>query len=52
MSLESLFPPFGLSISVDAVEIRLLRDSDLDAYVDLITADVFADPDADHVFDW
>jgi hypothetical protein len=52
MALDQLFPPLGLTLTLGSLSLRLLRDADLDAYVELITADVFVDPDADHAFAW
>ena len=52
MALDQLFPPLGLTLTLGSLSLRLLREADLDAYVELITADVFVDPDADHAFAW
>lgn len=50
--LARLYPPFGLRISSGGVTLRLLRDSDLPAYAELIGSSYFADEEADHVFAW
>lgn len=54
MALETVFPPFGLRIASGPLELRPLRDDDLDAYAALVTDDLFpgAERDADHVFGW
>jgi len=50
--LAELYPPFGLRVRSGNLELRLLRDSDLPDYADLINARLFADEDAPHVFAW
>ncbi|MFT4218815.1 MAG: hypothetical protein QM619_16760 [Micropruina sp.] len=50
--LAELYPPLGLTVTADGLTLRLLRDSDLPAYADLIAARLFADEDAPYVFAW
>lgn len=50
--LAELYPPLGLTVTADGLALRLLRDSDLPAYADLISARLFADEDAPYVFAW
>lgn len=50
--LAHLYAPFGVRISAGDITLRLFRDADLPAYADLISAPLFADEKADHVFDW
>jgi len=53
LTLENIFPPFGLRIAVGDVELRVLRDNDLPELVDLVRAGVQA-PDQPMPFlrDW
>lgn len=48
--LALAFPPLGLRILAGDLELRLLRDSDLPAYAELLRAPVFADPEL--TFPW
>ncbi len=50
--LAELYPPLGLTVSAGDLTLRLLRDADLPAYAELISARLFADEDAPHVFAW
>ncbi|MFT4136105.1 GNAT family N-acetyltransferase [Microbacterium sp.] len=50
--LAELYPPFGLSVTCGGLTLRVLRDADLPAYAELISARLFADADAPHVFAW
>ena len=40
MALDQLFPPLGLTLTLGSLSLRLLRDADLDAYVELKMQDV------------
>jgi RimJ/RimL family protein N-acetyltransferase len=53
LTLEDIFPPFGLLIAVDDVELRVLRDDDLPELVNLVHAGIQA-PDQPMPFlqDW
>lgn len=50
--LAQLYPPFGLRVTARDITLRLFRDSDLPAYAELISSEIFADSDAPHVFAW
>ena len=50
--LADLYAPFGLHITAGDITLRLLRDSDLPAYAELISSKLFIDETATHVFDW
>lgn len=50
--MARLYPPFGLLVTAGDVTLRLFRDSDLPAYADLITSPLFADENANFVFNW
>lgn len=50
--LVGLYPPFGLLVTAGDIALRLLRDSDLPAYAELVSSPLFADESADFVFDW
>ena len=50
--LARLYAPFGLRITAGDITLRLFRDSDLPAYSELISSQLFADPAAPYVFDW
>lgn len=42
LTLEDIFPPFGLLISSGPVVLRVLRDSDLPELVDLVRGGIQA----------
>ncbi|MFT4218868.1 MAG: GNAT family protein [Micropruina sp.] len=50
--LAELYPPLGLAVTAGDLTLRLLRDSDLPAYAELISSRLFADKDAPYVFAW
>ena len=50
--LSRLYPPFGLVVTAGDITLRLLRDSDLPAYADLITSPLFEDENVNFVFNW
>ncbi len=50
--LADLYAPFGLRITAGGITLRLFRDTDLPAYAELISARLFSDETAPHVFDW
>lgn len=50
--LAALYPPFGLRVSAGDITLRTFRDSDLPAYAELVSSQIFADADAPHVFAW
>lgn len=50
--LAGLYPPLGLCVEAGDLTLRLFRDSDLPDYAELISSPLFADEDAEHVFDW
>ncbi|RMB61550.1 hypothetical protein [Tessaracoccus antarcticus] len=51
-ALAALYPPFGLRVTAGDITLRVLRDSDLPSYAELISSPLFADENAHHVFDW
>lgn len=50
--LAALYAPFGLLVTAGDIALRLIRDSDLPAYAELVSSPLFADESADFVFDW
>lgn len=50
--LGRLYPPLGLRVVAEDLTLRMLRDSDVPAYAELVSARLFADETAPHVFAW
>lgn len=50
--LAELYPPLGLRVTAGKLTLRLLRDSDMPAYAELISARLFADEEVPYVFAW
>ena len=44
MALDQLFPPLGLTLTLGSLSLRLLRDADLDAYVETLPVPRIGDP--------
>lgn len=50
--LVQLYAPFGLRVAAGDVSLRVLRDTDLPAFAELISTPVFADETVPYAFDW
>lgn len=50
--LATLYAPFGFRVTAGDVSLRLLRDSDIPAFAELIASPVFSDETVPYVFDW
>lgn len=50
--LAADFPPFGLRICHEDMVLRLMRDTDLPEYLDLLSGPIFPDETAPWVFPW